>query len=91
MGLSYVLAALVILEASNDLSGIMIDEALSSESKHNECLLLAKLFATNGHSVCVSHYRGVFDVNKRLRADGMAQQVYLSTKQHGPVTWATAQ
>ena len=41
----YVLAALVILDASNDLSGIVIDEALSIESKHKECLLRAKLFA----------------------------------------------
>lgn len=61
-----------------------------NQSTMNACCLLSCL-QTNGHSVCVSHYRGVFDVNKRLRADGMAQQVYLSTKQHGPVTWATAQ
>lgn len=40
-----VLAGLVILEASNDLSGIVIDEALSTESKHEERSLLAKLFA----------------------------------------------
>ena len=40
-----VLAGLVILEASNDLSGIVIDEALSIESKHEERSLLAKLFA----------------------------------------------
>lgn len=40
-----VLAGLVILEASNDLSGIVIDEALSIESKHKERSLLAKLFA----------------------------------------------
>lgn len=40
-----VLAGLVILEAFNDLSGIVIDEALSIESKHKERLLLAKLFA----------------------------------------------
>lgn len=40
-----VLVGLVILEASNDLSGIVIDEALSTESKHKERSLLAKLFA----------------------------------------------
>lgn len=40
-----VLASLVILEAFNDLSGIVIDEALSIESKHGERSLLAKLFA----------------------------------------------
>lgn len=37
-----VLAGTVILEASNDLSGIVIDEALSPESKHKERWLLAK-------------------------------------------------
>lgn len=40
-----VLPGLVILEASNDVSGIVIDEALSIESKHKERSLLAKLFA----------------------------------------------
>lgn len=40
-----VLAGLVTLEASNDLSGIVIDDALSTESKHKERTLLAKLFA----------------------------------------------
>lgn len=40
-----VLAGLVILEASNDLSAIVIDEALSGESKNGERWLLAKLFA----------------------------------------------
>lgn len=39
------LAALVILGASNDLSRIVIDEALSIESKQEERSLLAKLFA----------------------------------------------